>query len=198
MVKFDFAGVLVSRDVGLQPSPSRPVLVYIFFVGIVISQDIHFLGSLPPNDGVSLYKTYIGCILHILGYIDAKFDREYSLIRVDIMVQPSEHGPIAVYFYVPEKGSRMASDGSLINLFVWEIRWLNYLPVSQLQYIPIHKASSPEASTFSQPLIVTTESPYTNLILDIFVIHLNILKQKMIVVVSILEKKLGIKSIKYI
>ena len=30
VVKFDFAGVLVSRDIGLQPSPSRPFIVYSF------------------------------------------------------------------------------------------------------------------------------------------------------------------------
>ena len=71
MVKFDFLGVLLSRDIGLQPSPSRPILGYIFCLGITISQDMRFLGSLPPNDDVSTYKTYIGRILHILGYTDA-------------------------------------------------------------------------------------------------------------------------------
>ena len=45
VVKFDFLGVLVSRDIGLQPPPSRPC---IYFFRHTISQDIHFLGSLPP------------------------------------------------------------------------------------------------------------------------------------------------------
>ena len=114
--KFDFLGVLVSRDIGLQPSPNRPFLVYIFCLGIVISQDIHFLCSLPPNDGVSPYKTYIMCILHILGYIDANF-REYSLIRVDIMVQPSEKGQTRCISMYQKQGPRM-SGGSFFNLFV--------------------------------------------------------------------------------
>ena len=111
----------MSRDIGLQSSPSWPFLVYIFCLGIVISQDIHFLGSLPPNDGVSPYETYIRCILHIPGYIDANFDREYSLIRVDIMVQPSENGPNAVYFYVPETGSQN---------FVWLLHKFICLPTN--------------------------------------------------------------------
>ena len=71
-------------------------------LGVVNTQNIHFLGSLPPTDCISLYKTYIGCILHILGYIDAKFDRRYSLLWVDIMVQPCEIGLITVYLCTPE------------------------------------------------------------------------------------------------
>ena len=127
VVKFDFLGVLVSRDIGLQPSPSGRFLVYIFCLGIVISQDIHFLGSVPPNDGVSPYKTYIMCILHIPGHIDTNFDREYRLIRVDIMIQPSENGPNSVYFYVPETGSQNV--GWLLHKFI-------YLPTNVLIWIP--------------------------------------------------------------
>ena len=104
--KFDFLGVLVSRDIGPQPSTSRPFLVYMFCLGIC---------SLPPNDGVSPYETYIRCILHIPGYIDANF-REYSLIRVDIMIQPSENGPNAVYFYVPE--TRSQNVGWFLHKFI--------------------------------------------------------------------------------
>ena len=54
VVKFDSAGVLVSRDIGLQPSPSRPFIVYSFCLGVVTSQNIHFHVSLPPTDCVSL------------------------------------------------------------------------------------------------------------------------------------------------
>ena len=79
MVKFDCAGFLMSRHRGLQPSQSRPVSVNVFCLGIVTSQNINFRDSLPPTDCVSLYKTYIGCILHILVYIDAKFYGLYSL-----------------------------------------------------------------------------------------------------------------------
>ena len=79
VVEFDFAGVFVSRDIGLQPSPSRPISVYTYCLGVVTSSDIHFHGSLPPNDCVFLYQTYIGCILHILGYIDASCDGEVSI-----------------------------------------------------------------------------------------------------------------------
>ena len=122
------------------------------------------------------------------------------------MVQPSENGPNVVYFYVPETGSQNV--GWLLHKFIclptnvliwipcpyarviggeigwrqvyslWEIWRLTYLPVSQFQYLTNHKASSSEASTFSQSLFVTTESPYTNLIWDIFFKHLNILRQK--------------------
>ena len=65
VVKLDFAGVLVSRHMGLQLSPSRLVSLNSFGLGFVTSSDIHFLGSLLPNDCVFLYKTYIRCILHI-------------------------------------------------------------------------------------------------------------------------------------
>ena len=54
VVKFDSAGVLVSRDIRLQPSPSRPFIVYSFCLGVVTSQYIHFRGSLPPTDCASL------------------------------------------------------------------------------------------------------------------------------------------------
>ena len=67
MLKFDCAGVLVSRHIGLQPSPSRLVSANAYFFGVMASQDIHFRDSLPPTDRVSLYKTYIGCICTFLA-----------------------------------------------------------------------------------------------------------------------------------
>ena len=104
MVKFDCAGCLMSTHIGFQPTPSRPVSVNAFCLGIVTSQNINFRGTLPPTDCVSLYKTYIGCILHILGYIDAKFDGLYSLLSVDITVRPCQSGLLMVYLCIPETG----------------------------------------------------------------------------------------------
>ena len=104
MVKLDWAGVLVSRHVGIQASPSRPVSVNDFCLGVMTSQDVQFRGSLPPTDCVSLYKTYIGCILHILGYIDAKFDGQNRLLWVDMTAQPCETELISVHVCMQEAG----------------------------------------------------------------------------------------------
>ena len=68
------------------------------------SQDINFRGSLSPTDCVALYKTYIGCILHILGYIGAKFDGQNRLLWVDMTAQPYETELIAVHFCMQETG----------------------------------------------------------------------------------------------
>ena len=106
MVKFDCAGVLMSRHIGLQPYPSRPVSVNAFCLGFGSLQDIHFRGSSPPTDYVFLYKTSIGCILPILNYNDAKFNGQYSLLRVDITVQTSESGLIMVYLHLPQTGTQ--------------------------------------------------------------------------------------------
>ena len=106
MVKFDCAGVLMSRHIGLQPYPSGPVSVNAFCLGFGTFQDIHFRGSSPPNDCVFLYKTSIGCILHILNYTDAKFDGQYSLLRVDITVETSKSELIMVYLCIPQTGPR--------------------------------------------------------------------------------------------
>ena len=92
IAKFDCAGVLVSRDIGLQPSPSQRVLVNAFGLGVMTSQNMNCRGSLPPTDCVSLYKTYIGCILHNLSFNDANVGGQYSLLWVDITVQPCENG----------------------------------------------------------------------------------------------------------
>ena len=104
MVEFDCAGVFGSRHIGLRPSLSQLVSVNIYRFGVMASQDINFRGSLPPTDCVSSYETYIGCILHILGYIDAKFDGQYSLLWVDILVQTCQSGLIMVYLCITEKG----------------------------------------------------------------------------------------------
>ena len=40
--------------------------------------------------------------LHVLGYIDAKFDVQYILLLVDMTVQPCESGLIMVYLCTPE------------------------------------------------------------------------------------------------
>ena len=104
VVKFDWAGVLGSRHIGLQPSPMQLVSVNAYCFGVMASQDINFRGSLPLADCVSLHKTYIGWILHILGYIDVKFDGQYSLLWVDITVQPCKSGLITVFLCIPEPG----------------------------------------------------------------------------------------------
>ena len=80
VVEFDFAGVFMSRDIGLQPSPSRPISVYTYCLNVVTSSDIHFHGSLPPYDCVFLHKTSIGCIMHIIGYNDANCDGEVGIL----------------------------------------------------------------------------------------------------------------------
>ena len=82
----------MSRDIGLQPSPSQRVLVNAFGLGVMTSQNMNCRGSLPPTDCVSLYKTYIGRILHILSFNDAKVGGQYSLLWVDVTVQPCESG----------------------------------------------------------------------------------------------------------
>ena len=104
VVKFDCAGVLMSRHIGLEPYPSRPVSVNTFCLGFGTLQDIHFRGSSPPTDCVFLYKTSIVCILHILNYTDAKFDGQYSFLRVDITVETSESRLIMVYLCIPQTG----------------------------------------------------------------------------------------------
>ena len=73
-----------------------------FCFGVMTSQDVHFRGSLPPNDCVSLHKIYLGCIVHILGYIDAKFDGQNRLLRVDMTAQPCETELITVHFCMQE------------------------------------------------------------------------------------------------
>ena len=72
-----------------------------------------------------------------------------------------------------------------LDLFVWEIWALNYLSIGQFWYISIHKASWIGVYIFSPSFCMTTESPYINVILDIFAIHLNILRQKLIVIIPI-------------
>ena len=92
VAKFDCAGVSVSRGIRFQPSPSQRALVNAFGQGVMTSQNMNCRGSLPPTDCVSLYKTYIGCILHILSFNDANVGGQYSLLWVDIKVQPCESG----------------------------------------------------------------------------------------------------------
>ena len=59
VVKFDSAGVLSSRNLGLEPFPSQSVIVYSFCLSVVTVQHIHFRGFMPPTDCVFLYKTCI-------------------------------------------------------------------------------------------------------------------------------------------
>ena len=88
VVKFDCADGLLSRNIGLEPFQSQPLIVYSFCLGVVTSQHIHFHGSSPPTDRTSLYTTYIGCILHALSYIDEKYDGQHSHFGVNRTVQP--------------------------------------------------------------------------------------------------------------
>ena len=59
-------------------SKSVAYVIHSFCLSIVIMQRTHFRSSLPLTDCVFLYKIYVGCIFHILGYIDAKFDGWYG------------------------------------------------------------------------------------------------------------------------
>ena len=214
MVKFDSAGVLVSRDIGLQPSPSRPFIVYSFCLGVVTSQDIHFRGSLPPTDCVSLWKklklnsffTFLAILMHNLTDSIAFFGR-YDDSTIPMW---ANYGwCISIY---QKQGPRMGSGGSFRNWFVSLLiffdlsiclgnRWQNLMAIGVFAW-QISQSDSFNIYPFvrlcllSYPLsphpFVTTESPYTNLILDIFVIHLNMLRQRFIQYIPILEEILGI------
>ena len=78
-----------------------------------------------------------------------------------------------------------------LDLFVSEIWALNYLSVGQLLYVPIHKASRIGVYIFSPFFCMTAESSYTNVVLDIFAINLDIFRQNTIVVIYILGEICG-------
>ena len=148
----------MSRNIGLEPFPSGSIIVYSFCLGVVTSQHIHFHGFSPPTDCVSLYKTYIGCILHILDYIDANFDGQYSFFGYMVWSNHVKVCWTAVYLCIPETGPQNGvgwllpkvtclptyffdwdtiyvcmvnrwQNLMMLGLFVWEIWALNYISV---------------------------------------------------------------------
>ena len=167
---------------------------------------------LSPNDCVSLYKTSMSCILHILGYIDAKFDAQYSIFREDMKVLSCESGLITLYLCIPETGPQNGVGGSFWQWLVPQVMfWRGYnfhmlgldvakfswarskLQVGRCQYIPIDKAFSPQVSILSHSLFLTNEYPiHKSYITNIPAMHFNLLRLKFIEFIPILYKILDI------
>ena len=103
VVKFDCAVAVVSRYIGVPPSPSELVSVYTSGWGIVNSQAISFFYPRLRKVYVSIYKTSIRVFLH--SWLNCQISRRYTRCQVDITVQPSESGLITVYLYIPQTGT---------------------------------------------------------------------------------------------
>ena len=157
---------LVSRDTGVQPPPNGPASLYTSCSGIVTWRNIHFHCSLLPNDRVYLYMkllldafcTFLATLMPILT------DSIAFIINHPKYNKPSEIGIVMVYLCTAERKPQNGvvrlfqkvtclstylftcpharliggKSWSTLEVFVWEIWGLNYIPVGQFQYIYIY------------------------------------------------------------